>query len=80
MEYQKQGIRIGDVGTITANGAFDFLFNACEHNDPPGVAVNPTKLPDGFELLKPVIRTGDTFGPRAHLTSNNVKESCAYGL
>ena len=78
--YQKHGIRIGDVGTITANGAFDFLFNTCEYNDPPGAAVNPAKLPDGFELLKPEVRIGDTFESRACLTSKHVNEIRDCGL
>ena len=78
--YQKRGIRIGDVGTITANGAFDFLFNACEYDDPPGAEVNPAKLPDDFEVLKPEIRTGETFEPRARLTSRFVNEFRDEGL
>ncbi|KIL65792.1 hypothetical protein M378DRAFT_461967 [Amanita muscaria Koide BX008] len=47
-EYRKRGVRIGDVGSITPEGAFDFLFNICL---PAGHPINPSELPDGFEML-----------------------------
>ncbi|KAF8730468.1 hypothetical protein AX14_005556, partial [Amanita brunnescens Koide BX004] len=68
--YRKKGIRVGDVGVITTEGAFDFLFNACQSD--PGI--NPPTLPDGFELLKPRIRTSDKFGPGISLPSDDVRE------
>ena len=68
--YRKKGIRIGDVGVITANGAFDFLFNAC----PSDPGVNPVRLPDGFELLVPDIRTSDKFDPHVCLNSDRVRK------
>ena len=80
MAYRKSGMRIGDVGVITANGAFDFLFNVCEYNDPPGAGINPAKLPDGFELLIPDILSGETFEPGARLTSKSVNEIRYNGL
>ena len=48
MDYRKTGIRIGDVGLITGDGSFDFLFNVCGENQD----VNPSKLPDSFEVIK----------------------------
>ncbi|KAM6503995.1 hypothetical protein JOM56_000938 [Amanita muscaria] len=47
-EYRKRGVRIGDVGSITPEGAFDFLFNICL---PAGHPINPPELPNGFEML-----------------------------
>ena len=81
MAYRKHGMRIGDVGAITANGAFDFLFNVCEYND-LGAGVNPAKLPDGFELLipEPEISCHGTFEPGARLTSESVNEIHEHGL
>ena len=72
--YRKKGVRVGDVGIITANGAFDFLFNACEHNDPSDAGVNPVILPDGFELLKPIITVSEEYDPGACLHSTHVRE------
>ena len=69
-EYSKKGIRVGDVGMITAYGAFDFLFNTCQSD--PGV--NPNVLPDGFELLKPRIRTSSKFDPGICLTSDHIRK------
>jgi hypothetical protein len=71
MAHQKRGIRIGDVGTLNADGAFHFLFNICK----PG-AGNPTKLPDEFELLELLesdIISYRKFARRASLTSDHVK-------
>lgn len=80
MAYRERGLRIGDVGVVTANGAFDFLFNVCEQNDPLGGGVNPAKLPDGFELLIPDILSAETFEPGTRLTSRSVNEIHDYGL
>ena len=47
--YLREGIRVGDVGFIRDNGAFDFLFNICpSQND----SINPPDLPNGFALLE----------------------------
>ncbi|KAF8343219.1 hypothetical protein F5887DRAFT_341773 [Amanita rubescens] len=72
--YLRKGVRIGDVGLVTANGAFDFLFNTCQHDDPSDAGVNPSILPDGFELLRPIIRVNGGFDPDICLTSHHVNE------
>ncbi|KAF9001532.1 hypothetical protein BDQ17DRAFT_1409952 [Cyathus striatus] len=45
LEYRRKGISIGDVGIITPNGGFDFLFNISLPAEHP---VNPNDLPDDF--------------------------------
>src|ERR1700691_6290178 len=48
LEYRTKGTSIGDVGIITADASFDFVFNICvSANDP----VNCHGVPDGFEQL-----------------------------
>ena len=50
--YQKIGINIGDVGVITPDGGFSFLFNICApRNDP----INPSILPEDFSPLQPTL-------------------------
>ena len=61
---------------ITPNGAFDFLFNACQHNDQSDAGVNPATLPDCFKLLKAVIRVNDKFDHGECLPSDHVDEIC----
>ncbi|KAJ7126818.1 hypothetical protein C8R44DRAFT_105932 [Mycena epipterygia] len=47
-EYRKRGVRIGDVGRVTPEGAFDFLFNIyC----PSGHPINSNGVPDNFSPL-----------------------------
>ena len=48
--YQRMGIRIGDVGVITPDGGFSFLFNICVPRDDP---INPRILPQDFSPLQP---------------------------
>ncbi|KAF8336124.1 hypothetical protein F5887DRAFT_987984 [Amanita rubescens] len=70
--YLRRGVRIGDVGLVTANGAFDFLFSVCQHDDPSDPGVNPSILPDSFEFIKPIIRVNGKFDPGVCLTSHHV--------
>ncbi|KAF8206131.1 hypothetical protein K438DRAFT_1507005, partial [Mycena galopus ATCC 62051] len=48
-EYHRNGIDIGDVGTITPDGSFDFFFNVFLPSDDP---IN-ANVPDGFVPLAP---------------------------
>lgn len=75
MAYQKKGIRIGDVGVITPNGAFEFLFNACRQRGEPDGAINPVALPEGFELLESHVISHEVYYPRTHLLSTHVHPS-----
>ncbi len=68
MVYRKRGIRIGDVGTLTADGAFDFLFNICQPE-----AGNPTDLPNEFELLASNVTSDRKFAPGTSLASDHVE-------
>ena len=54
--YQKRGIYIGDVGFITPDGGFCFLFNICV---PPNDPINPQILPDDFSPLQPTLTDVD---------------------
>ncbi|EEB95999.1 hypothetical protein MPER_04942 [Moniliophthora perniciosa FA553] len=68
--YADEGIRIGDVGIITRNGGFDFLFNICLPVDHP---VNQHYgTPPGFT---PLICDRHTFPVPNYFT----KGSAVYG-
>lgn len=44
-QYKDRGVDIGDVGIVTADGDFDFLFNICLPEDHP---INIGRTPPGF--------------------------------
>lgn len=50
VEYRMKGVSIGDVGLITPDGAFDYLFNICLPSDDP---VNINRVPENFLPLEP---------------------------
>ena len=86
LEYQRQGISIGDVGIITPSGGFSFLFNICLPGYDP---VNPSELPEGFAELHPPlnplhIQDFIELGPQSHLASGSVEkrqdESLSYAF
>ncbi|KAF9485681.1 hypothetical protein BDN70DRAFT_974498, partial [Pholiota conissans] len=49
LPYRRNGVSIGDIGTITPDGAFSFMFNIFL---PAGHPINPPELPEGFKPLK----------------------------
>ena len=73
IEYQKHGIDIGDVGVITADGSFEYLFNIWRPRDDP---LNPQDLPDDFDAFqRPLRRVSgqDVFDPCSALCSGALK-------
>lgn len=53
-DYREKGVSIGDVGLITSDGKFDFLFNICLPSDHP---VNQQYgVPKDFEVLSQAIQ------------------------
>jgi len=69
------GIAIGDVGIITADGGFDFLFNVCVSADHP---INPRDLPSTFSPLSPQLSHTDIcefqeYAPGEYLASTSVE-------
>ncbi|KAF7343230.1 Pleiotropic drug resistance ABC transporter protein [Mycena venus] len=47
-EYQRQGISIGDVGSVTSEGIFDFFFNIFLPAEHP---INGNRTPEGFSPM-----------------------------
>ena len=76
--HRMHGVRVGDVGVITEEGAFHFMFNACQGHDQPDPAANSAELLDRFELLQVSpesdIEVKRLFGPRTLLPSNHINE------
>lgn len=75
INYQRQGLAIGDVGIITVSGSFDFLFNISLPADHP---FNPKELPDNFVplFIEPEdIQKRSEFKGESYLSSTSVKTS-----
>lgn len=70
IEYRRTGVRIGDVGIITPNGGFSFLFNICLPHDDP---VNQ-QLPEHFSPISEAIHIDcfAEFDNGSHLASASV--------
>jgi hypothetical protein len=74
--YRRTGIRIGDVGVITPDGGFNFLFNICVPHDDPA---NPPILPQGFFPLQPALAELDVvefsqYNPGSYLASTSIEK------
>jgi hypothetical protein len=74
--YQRMGIRIGDVGVVTADGGFSFLFNICVPHDDP---INPSILPEDFSPLQPSLTDADVvefprFNSGSYLASASIEQ------
>ncbi|KAJ7143008.1 hypothetical protein C8R44DRAFT_196347 [Mycena epipterygia] len=61
IEYRRTGASIGDVGVITVDGYFDFIFNICM---PADSSINWLGVPDRFDRV--VLDTGAIFHARNH--------------
>jgi len=74
--YRRTGIRIGDVGIITPDGGFSFLFNICVPHDDP---INPRILPEDFSPLQPELTDVDVvefsrFSSGSYLASASIEK------
>ncbi len=76
VDYQREGVTIGDLGLLTAGGGFDFIFNV--HVD-AGHPVNAGGVPPDFVPLpicelgvNPIRRTLPMHRPQAAITSADV--------
>jgi hypothetical protein len=73
--YKAQGVAIGDVGLITASGAFDYLFNICQ---PANASVNGERMtPRNFEHveLMPRDTADENFRPAGSVITSTSIES-----
>ncbi|KAF8629748.1 hypothetical protein AX15_003289 [Amanita polypyramis BW_CC] len=71
LQYREVGVRVGDVGRITPDGAFDFLFNICLKADHPA---NPSILPDCFAPIQSVETSVQRlFEPATRMTSDGIR-------
>jgi hypothetical protein len=73
-EYREKGVNIGDVGLITSDGEFDFLFNICV---PPDHAINQYGVPANFEDVSGSIQVSKNtrhHPPGTNIASNSKED------
>ncbi|KAJ7814636.1 hypothetical protein B0H14DRAFT_3747371 [Mycena olivaceomarginata] len=72
-EYRRRGVAIGDVGTITSDGIFDFFFNIYL---PAGHRINAHTPKDFAPLLRylPEDVIDDDFDPGGYVSSSSIHE------
>ena len=74
-EYRSEGVNVGDVGIITSDGSFDFLFNICVSRDHP---INHRGVPDGFVPVDPATLELDReplfHHPRTNVSSQSIRQ------
>ena len=75
LSYRRTGVSVGDVGIITSQGSFDYLFNICLLHDHPR---NPEVLPMDFSPI--ILLPSDISELREHdsgtcLMTSSIKKS-----
>ncbi|KAJ7592794.1 hypothetical protein C8J56DRAFT_482982 [Mycena floridula] len=75
-EYRSIGQRIGDVGIITRDGGFDFLFNICYKADHP---IHVRGVPPNFIPINPATLELDEHypfhNPKTDITTQNIRKT-----
>ncbi|KAJ7592795.1 hypothetical protein C8J56DRAFT_885889 [Mycena floridula] len=75
-EYRYSGQRIGDVGIITRDGGFDFLFNICHKADHP---IHIRGVPPSFDPIDPATLELDErhgfHNPKTDITTQNIRKT-----
>jgi hypothetical protein len=74
-KYRKKGVSVGDVGIITSDGGFDYLFNICLPSDHP---INSGRVPPGFVPLefdrhRDIAMTRDMHSPGCDIASVSIR-------
>jgi hypothetical protein len=73
-EYQRKGIGVGDLGYITFDGHFDFLFNIClPSNHPINYQAPPEFQPLEFNEESDVITTPQIYMPGKFIASESIQ-------
>jgi hypothetical protein len=71
--YQRHGVSIGDVGSVTPEGIFDFFFNIFL---PPEHPINGNRTPEDFSPMEPyesVDVSRLTYDPGNHVSTSTVR-------